>query len=133
MQNEQEALCELLMQQKKKYVKLNEVLDLTIQLAEAVDRSDAISASMLIAMRQEPMNSLAEIEKATKELLEHFTGVQAQRLQKLLRGRAECQPEPNEKAIDEQCQRNFRLLSKIVALDRPLNRKIGKDKAYYKQ
>lgn len=132
MQNEQEVLSELLMQQKKKYVKLNEVLDLTMQLAEAVDRSDAVSASMLIAMRQEPMNSLAEIEYSTKKLLEYFTGAQAQRLQKLLRGRGECQPEPQEKAIDEQSQRNFRLLTKVVALDRPLNRKIGKDKAYYK-
>ena len=48
------ALMDAHVQLKRIYTALNEALDLTRQLADAVDRDDQISAQVLISMRQEP-------------------------------------------------------------------------------
>ena len=52
------VLMDAHVQLKRIYTALNEALDLTRQLADAVDRDDQISAQMLISMRQEPTDKL---------------------------------------------------------------------------
>ena len=51
------ALLDAHVQLKRIYAALNEALDLTRQLADAVDRDDQVSVRMLISMRQEPTDS----------------------------------------------------------------------------
>lgn len=51
---EASALMDAHVQLKRIYTALNEALDLTRQLADAVDRDDQVATQMLIAMRQEP-------------------------------------------------------------------------------
>ena len=58
------ALMDAHVQLKRIYTALNEALDLTRQLADAVDRDDQISAQMLISMRQEPTDKLARAQQA---------------------------------------------------------------------
>ncbi|MEI3361551.1 MAG: hypothetical protein V8R75_02680 [Oscillospiraceae bacterium] len=53
---QQNDLMDLLMLEKKIYNSLNEVQDLTRQLAEALDRQDQVSVRMLLTMRQEPID-----------------------------------------------------------------------------
>ena len=54
------ALMDAHVQLKRIYTALNEALDLTRQLADAVDRDDHIAAQMLVSMRQEPTDKLAD-------------------------------------------------------------------------
>ena len=58
------ALMDAHVQLKRIYTALNEALDLTRQLADAVDRDDQVATQMLIAMRQEPTDKLAGAHQA---------------------------------------------------------------------
>ena len=46
--------------ERKKYNSLSEVLDLTRQLGESLDRNDQVAVRMIIAMRQDPLLRLEE-------------------------------------------------------------------------
>lgn len=122
----------LLMQQKKKYIQLSEVMDITVQLAEALERDDQVAVSMLIAMRQEPLLIIDEIQKVIGERLESLPDDMAAHLRKLLCGRGDEKPAPDELELDEQCQKDFRLLNRIIAIDKRLNQKVGKENSFYK-
>ncbi|MDO4668317.1 MAG: hypothetical protein Q4A63_00725 [Butyricicoccus pullicaecorum] len=122
----------LLVQQKKKYIQLTEVLNVTVQMAEAIERDDNVSMSLLIAMRQEPLLLIDEIQQAVGERLESLPAGTAAHLRALLTGRGTEKAVPEEQALDDQCQMNFRLLSRIVAIDKRLNKKVGKGQSYYK-
>ena len=58
------ALMDAHVQLKRIYTALNEALDLTRQLADAVDRDDHIAAQMLVSMRQEPIDKLSRARQA---------------------------------------------------------------------
>lgn len=128
---EQEALNLLIVQQKKKYLQLNEIMDTTVQLAEALSRDDEISVRMLIAMRETPVQEVMDTEARIRRLLSQALLDDGEHLRRLMRGNGMEPPKPGEEALDEVSQKNYRLLSRIVALDKPLNLKIGKDQSFY--
>lgn len=129
---EEKILQELLVQQKKKYIQLTEVLNVTVQMADAVERDDNVSMSLLIAMRQEPLLVIDEIQQTVGERLESLPAGTAAHLRALLTGRGTEKAAPEEQTLDDQCQMNFRLLNRIVAIDKRLNKKVGKGQSYYK-
>ena len=49
---------------------LNDLEDLTRQLAQSIDRNDQVSIQMLIAMREEPLAKLQTADRALREQLE---------------------------------------------------------------
>ena len=57
---------ELTVLERKKYNYLVEIEDLTRQLAETLDRNDQVSARMLLAMRQDPILHLEEVERTSR-------------------------------------------------------------------
>ena len=64
---EQEHWMKALVQSKRMGNLLNEVLDLSRQIAQALDRNDQVAVEMLIAMRQEPITKLEEAKQALRE------------------------------------------------------------------
>ena len=64
---------ELTVLERKKYNYLTEMQDLTRQLAECLDRNDQVSARMLVAMRQDPIRQLAEVDSSEKARLNALT------------------------------------------------------------
>ena len=50
--------------ERKRYNCLSEVMDLSQQMGEALDRNDSVSVRMLVAMRQEPLLQLEELKQA---------------------------------------------------------------------
>ena len=64
---EQEHWMKALVQSKRMGNLLNEVLDLSRQIAQALDRNDQVAVEMLIAMRQEPITKLEEAKQALQE------------------------------------------------------------------
>ena len=55
-------LLDLQVLERKKYNLLNDVMDLSQQLATAMDRNDQVSVRMLVAMRQDPLTQLEEVK-----------------------------------------------------------------------
>lgn len=116
-------------QLKRSYTALNEALDLTRQLADAVDRDDQVAVQMLIAMRQEPTDKLAMSQEALKQQQRALSDSDRERLSALLRGAPA--EEAAESGLANQVGLNQRTLRQLVDLDRVVNRKLARDKSIY--
>lgn len=123
------ALLNAHAQLKKSYTALSEALDLTRQLAEAVDRDDQITVRMLVSMRQEPTDKLAKAQEALAQQRADLPPADGERLAALLKGA------PAETAAEEplanQVGLNQRILKQLVDLDRVVNHKLARDKSIY--
>ena len=116
-------------QLKRIYAALSEALDLTRQLADAVDRDDRVAIQMLVSMRQEPTDKLAGAHQALAQQKQSLSAADADRLDALLRG-AEAETEA-ESPLAKQAGVNQRILKQLVDLDRVVNRKLTREKSIY--
>ena len=72
--------------ERKKYNCLSEVLGLSQQLGEAMDRNDDVSVRMLVAMRQDPLLQLQELKRAVDTKRESLSQEDRDRLSALTQG-----------------------------------------------
>ncbi len=126
---EASALMDAHVQLKRIYAALNEALDLTRQLADSVDRDDEISTQMLVSMRQEPTDKLAQAHQALEEQRRSLSADDAARLAALLKGAESERAE--ESPLTAQVSANQRVLRQLVDLDRVVNRKLARGKSIY--
>lgn len=124
-------LMDLTVLERKKYNYLNEVLDLSKQMGEALDRGDEVSMQMLLALRGDPILHLQEVDQTARSRRESLSPQARQRLKELLEG---AQPqEQGEALFAEQSGKARRLLERVIALDKQLSlRMSGKDSFYSK-
>ena len=122
-------LMDLTVLERKKYNYLNEVLDLSKQMGEALDRGDEVSMQMLLALRGDPILHLQEVDQTARSRRESLTPQDRQRLKELLDG---AQPrEQGEALFTEQSGKARRLLERVIGLDKQLSlRMSGKDSFY---
>lgn len=106
---------------------LDEVLDCTQQLAEAIDRNDQVSVQLVIGMRADPINKLQLADQALREQRDSIADPEEREyLVGLLNGGP---PEGAfEKMLAERLASNKRVLERICALDKVLNQKISGSK-----
>jgi len=124
-------LMDLTVLERKKYNYLNEVLDLTKQMGEALDRGDEVSMQVLLALRGEPILHLQEVDQTSKARRDSLEPPDRQRLQELLDGAPPRQQ--GESLFTEQAGKTRRLLERVVELDKLLSlRMSGKDSFYSK-
>lgn len=126
---EASALLDAHVQLKRVYTALNEALDLTRQLAEAVDRDDQVTIQMLVSMRQEPTDKLARAHQALDQQRMALAPADADRLAALLKGAAA--ESGAETPLVQQIGLNQRVLKQLVDLDRVVNRKLAREKSIY--
>ena len=126
---EASALLDAHVQLKRTYAALNEALDLTRQLAEAVDRNDQVTVQMLVAMRQEPVEKLRRGQQVLDQLKAALPQEAQGPMEALLKGAGT--PAPEEAALANQAAINQRLLKQLVDLDRIVNRKVTREKSIY--
>ena len=112
-------LLDLAVLERKKYNDLNDVLDLTQQLGEALDRNDEVSVRMLVAMRQDPILHLEEVNRTAKSRLASLTEEEQERIKALLAGAAA--QDDGEKTFLEQAGKARGLLERVVELDRRIS------------
>ena len=127
---EASSLLDAHVQLKRSYTALNEALDLTRQLADAVDRDDQVAIQMLISMRQEPTDKLSQAQEALKQQKAALPEADRERLSALLKGAAAEAAE--EGPLVYQVWLNQRVLKQLVDLDRAVNRKLAREKSVYK-
>ena len=125
------ALLDAHVQIKRMYNALAETMDVTQQLAEAVDRNDQVAIQMLVSMREEPVEKLRKTRQALEQQREAMEAEDRERLALLLSGEA---PErPKEEPFAKQAAINLRLWQQLRSLDQILNRKLAREKTFYRQ
>lgn len=122
---------ELTVLERKKYNYLTEVQDVTRQLAESLDRNDQVSARMLVAMRQDPIRQLAEVDNGEKLRLSAFPEEDRNRVEALRRG--EPPREGGEQIFSEQAGKTRRLLEQVVELDRRTSMRMAGEQSFYRK
>lgn len=120
---------ELTVLERKKYNYLTEVQDVTRQLAESLDRNDQVSARMLVAMRQDPIRQLAEVDDGEKVRLSTFPEEDRDRVVALIRGGSP--REEGERIFSEQAGKTRRLLEQVVELDRRTSVRMAGEQSFY--
>lgn len=126
---EQKAMLDALVQVKRMGGLLNEVQDLSRQLAEAIDRDDRVSVEMLVNMRREPIDKLVDAEDVLADQAASLPPEDGARLSRLLAGAPA--RGPDEKLLAGLVGSNRRRLEQIVALDKILNRKLARENSVY--
>lgn len=125
-------LQDLRLMELKKYSYLSEVMDLSRQIEEAMGRNDQVSIRMLIAMREEPILRLQEVERNLKTRRQEFSQKEQQKVTDLISG--EMAPELDvEKDFVEQVTINRRLIEKVVDLDQNISVRLAGDKSFYQK
>lgn len=120
---------ELTVLERKKYNCLLEVEDVTRQLAEALDRNDQVAARMLVAMRQDPLLQLEEVDRGEKQRTAALPEEDRSRVQAVLRDK-EARYD-GESAFLEQAGRTRKLLERVVELDRRVSLRLAGDHSFY--
>lgn len=111
------------------YAGLTEVLDLSQQLAEAVDRQDHVSIRLLLSMRQAPIFQLKELDSNLRLKENDLEPEQAGHFRDLLNGGP---PESEAEApLAEQVAINQRLLGRVLELDQRISQKMGGERSVY--
>ena len=105
---------------------LNEMEDLTKQIAESIDRNDRVSMEMLVAMREEPLGKLHEADRILREQLADMPDREgAAQLAAMLNGAAPSQEGDLPKMLCEQVNQNKRRLEQVVAINQRINQKVA--------
>ncbi len=127
-------VTDALVQMKRMGNLLNEVEDLTRQLAESIDRGDQVSTGMLIAMRDEPLQKLQAADHAVREQLEALGDQDtAAELSAMLNGGSPADPGDRAQVmLCEQVASNKRRLAHIMEIDRVLSQRLGREKSAYR-
>ena len=123
------SLLDAQVQTKRIYHLLSEVMDISEQLAEALDRDDRVTVQMLVDMRAEPIRKLQVVRQALREQVAGLDGAAGERMSALLRG--ESASDSEEAPLEAQVASNQRLLKRVLELDERLNRRLTGDKSIY--
>lgn len=126
---EQNRLLDALVQTKRMGNLLNEVMDLSRQLAEAVDRNDQVTVRLLLTMREEPIDQLKAADQALRDQRDALAPEEARRLSELLNGGAAAVE--SEEALADQVAANQRRLKQVLELDKAISQKLAREKSVY--
>ena len=123
------ALAELSKRKREQLTLLDEVSDLTKQLAEAIDRKDQVSVQMVLAMRDGPIRAMRTIEDGIEEFLPSLPEENARRCYALLRGAAA--ETSGEEPFAALIARFRSRLGNVAELDERLSVRMGGNKSFY--
>lgn len=120
---------ELTVLEKKKYNYLVEIEDITRQLAESLDRNDQVSARMLVAMRQDPIRFLAEVDESARTRQGALPEEDREALEDLLSGAPPTGD--GQRVFQEQAGKTRRLLEQVVDMDRRVSLRMAGEHSFY--
>ena len=117
--------------ERRKYNLLSEVMDLSQQLGEALDRNDDVSVRLLVSMRQDPILRLEEIKAAIGAKRDSMPPEEWERVNDLNGG---AQPRDEDETVYlNQVGSVRRILERVLELDQRLNRRMAGDDSFYAQ
>ncbi len=127
----EKEILEIHILERKKFNLLNEVLDLSKQIGQSMDRHDQVSLRMLLGMRQEPIEKLEALKVELATVITSYPPQEAQHLRDVLGGRVS--DNKPEEALKNQALATKKLLEEVLTLDERINRRIaGEESVYHK-
>lgn len=129
--NEQSVMTALALE-RKRYTALTEVMELTEELSQALQRQDQVSVQMFLRMRQEPVNQLREYQALERKQQAGLTEEDAQSLKELLSGDGMGQT-PQAQSLARLAGQNRDLLERVLRADRQISVRLGGKKSFYHQ
>ncbi|MGO5027883.1 hypothetical protein [Candidatus Agathobaculum pullicola] len=122
-----EQWMKLLVQLRKRYSALTEALDLTMQMGEALDRNDRTSFGMLLAMRQEPVLRMQELDGNIRRIVEIDAPDIEARWRALIDG--DSPQNADEQMVVNQMQQNKRVIDRLIPIDSRINQVLAERKS----
>lgn len=116
--------------ERKCYAALTEIMELTRDLSDAVQRQDQVTVQMFLSMRQEPINQLKEYRSFQRKRCASLPEEESAALWKVLTGKGgdgTGQLQELEKLVGQ----NQSLLERIQQVDRQVSVKLGGKKSFY--
>lgn len=114
---------------RKKFNLLGEVMELSRQLGESIDRNDQVSVRMILGMRQEPIEKLEALKIQMTETLGKHPKPEEKHLRKVLSGGKT--DNKAEEALKNQAKATKQLLEQVLELDERINKKIAGEHSVY--
>lgn len=117
---------ELVLCLRKKYTKLNEILDITKQLGESLNMEDEFSFKLMLNTRKDLMLETDSIDYKIDDILKSLSNNQRERINLCLKSKV---IEENLLSKEEELARDIytkskRLLEKTIALDDVITKKL---------
>ena len=122
---------EVFVQIRKTYNLLGEVMDLSQQMAESLDRNDSTSFEILLSMRREPIQELAAARERVTDLLNEMSQQDSAYVRAILNG-GSGQGALEEK-LQDQVASNARLWEQVTELDRKLSLMVLREDSMYEK
>ena len=125
-----QVIAAALATERKCYAVLTEVMELTQDLSDAVQRQDQVTVQMFLSMRQEPINQLKEYRSLQRKRCASLPEEESAALWKVLTGKGADgtgQLQDLEKVVGQ----NQSLLERIQQADRQVSVSLGGKKSFY--
>ena len=125
-----QVIAAALATERKCYAALTEVMELTQDLSDAVERQDQVTVQMFLSMRQEPINQLKEYRSLQRKRCASLPEEESAALWKVLTGKGADgtgQLQDLEKVVGQ----NQSLLERIQQADRQVSVSLGGKKSFY--
>ena len=118
--------------QRKMYTSLNEVIELTDELSQAVSRQDQVSVRMFLSMRLEEIQRLTSYQAMLNRQCAQLSPEDAKLLTQLNSGLFSGQaPTPAAQALLKQAQRNRTVLERVRQADQAVSSRVGGSHSFY--
>ena len=113
------------------YTALTELLELTNELSEAIQRQDQVSVQLFLSMRQEPLDRLRVCDTRLRRLCSLLPPAEGAQLRQVLNGQGGGTAATQ--GLERTVRQNRQLLEQITRIDERLNRRMGGKKSFYEQ
>lgn len=119
----------------KKYNKMNELQDVTKQMAEALQRNDLYAVQLLMEMRTEVMLEIDDIDYAREDLLKCLPANQESLVREALSTKTTEQQLANAdlQRMNDIYKKTARNLEVTIQYDKAINMKMAGDHSFYKK
>lgn len=118
--------------QRKLYTCLTEILELTQEMSQALQRQDQVSLRMFLSMRQDEINRAVGYRAVLHRQWSQLPAQSGELLRGLAAGDSHLSPSsPSETALLEQAKKNKALLVRIQSLDQVVSQRLGGPNSFY--
>lgn len=121
---------EILVQSRRFGNLMDEMLDLSRQLEDALNRNDQVVIRMMVSMRAEAVQKLKQVDRILFEQREALSPEDKEHVLGLIAGTAKPVNEEEERLMN-QAASNRRLHQQVLELDKILNLRITRENSIY--
>lgn len=116
--------------ERRMYTLLLEVMEITDDLTQAVDRQDQVSVRMSLGMRKDSLRLLMQCKEELQIQCSHLDPEASEQLTKILNNHP-CDEIPASSVLSQQVERNQALLRRIIQRDQAVSQRLGGKRSFY--